>query len=93
MKKILYFLVVVVILISTSAFAFDSESYCKNVSDGSYQTEEFCLKQEEAARKELSGMNVPSEIEKHCKSLADNSYQTMLFCVQQEIAAKKRLGK
>ncbi len=93
MKRVLCLSFIAVAVISISAFAFDTESYCKKVGNGSYQIEELCLKQEKKAEKELSKITIPSQVEEYCKKVAGDSYQIMLLCVRQELKSKKRLEK
>jgi hypothetical protein len=89
--------VFVMALLSSSAFAFDINGYCRQVANavgGSYQIEETCRQQEYQAQANLSRKQIAPRVENYCREVGQavgGSYQIMLTCVQQELAAKARL--
>jgi hypothetical protein len=82
---------------SSSANAFDINSYCRQLSDavgGSYQIEKACREQEYDAQSKISSMSVPSRIKSYCNEVGQavgGSYQIMEACIQQELQAKSSL--
>lgn len=90
-------IIVVMVLFSSNAFAFDINGYCRQVTDavgGSYQIEEACRQQERQARDNLSREKIPQRVANYCQEVGQavgGSYQIMGTCVQQELAAKARL--
>ncbi len=88
---------IMILLIAYQANAFDTEEYCRQVSEavgGSYQIEKTCREQEYEAKRKIESMDVPERIEKYCREVAQavgGSYQIMETCIQQELEAKKSL--
>jgi len=95
MKKIVF--LTLIVFGFGNVYAFDSNSYCREVADiagGSYQIEKVCLEQERKAQSNISSMSVPSRIENYCKEISEisgGSYVIMEACIQQEIKAKNSL--
>ena len=95
MKKNIF--IILVTLGSINIQAFDTNSYCRQVSDavgGSYQIEKTCREQEHEAQSNINSMKVPSRIENYCKEVAQaigGSYVIMETCIKQEIKAKNSL--
>ena len=66
------------------------KDYCKRISG----TENIkssgvrsCMDQEMSAKKKLSGMAIPWQVERYCREISEQtggSYQVMLTCVEEE---------
>ena len=95
MKKVVF--LTLVIFGFGNAYAFDTNSYCRQVADsigGSYVIEKTCREQEHKAKSNISSISVPSRIEKYCREVAQSiggSYVIMETCIQQELQAKSSL--
>lgn len=71
-----------------------SEQYCQKIF-GSSDSESvgICIEQERSAKRTLSVMKIPPDIEEKCRQLSDStggSYQVMLACVEQELSNRKK---
>lgn len=67
------------------------EEYCRRISasaaDG--QAMRTCVRLEQNAENQLSGMTVPPDVAIYCRRITDStggSYQVLLICVQQELS-------
>jgi len=95
MKKVT--LVISNILIVINASAYDTISYCEQISEvagGSYQIEKICRNQEYQAQAKINSMYVPEDIKNYCQKIgkvAGGSYQIMKTCIEQELKAKNSL--
>jgi len=64
--------------------------YCKRISgteDLKSSGVRACMDQEMTAKKKLSGMAIPWQVEKYCREISEQtggSYQVMLTCVEEE---------
>lgn len=92
-----YLTLVTMLLVSSNSYAFDINSYCREVSDavgGSYQIEKVCRDQEYEAQTKINSMSIPARIKNYCTEVGQavgGSYQIMQTCIQQELQAKSSL--
>ena len=83
---------------SLSIPTFDTEKYCTNIANaagGSYQTKEYCFKEENKSKRLLSSKTTPSNIMTYCADIAraaGGTYATLEFCINEEMASKQRLS-
>ena len=79
------------------AHAFDIDAYCKQVdtaADGGAKLEAACREQESAARNNIEGMTVPSNVMEYCQGVgqsAGGSYQFMEKCLKEEVKSGDKL--
>ena len=67
------------------------KDYCKRISGTENMKSSgvsACMDQEISAKKKLSGMAIPWQVEKYCREISEQtggSYQVMLVCVEEEL--------
>ena len=65
--------------------------YCKNISGADNMDSagtRVCMDQEMNAKKKLSGMTIPWQVEKYCREISEQtggSYLVMLTCIEEEL--------
>lgn len=95
MKKYFLSFSLLTLLVSAEVSAFNTNSYCKKVSDavgGSYQIEKTCRDMEHQAKRSLNNMSIPQRIENYCYRVGETvggSYQIMKSCVDMELDAMR----
>jgi hypothetical protein len=72
-----------------SAPSDDFAAYCSRYS--SYQTQLYCVNEEQAARTRIYSRTVAPEIWSYC--VRYNSWTTVDYCINQEETAKRQLGR
>ncbi len=95
MRLFLKYMVFVMVVISFSGCATllaptGVRDYCKRISgteDLKSSGVRACIDQEMSAKKKLSGMAIPWQVERYCREISEQtggSYQVMVTCVEEE---------
>jgi len=67
------------------------KDYCKSISGADNMNSagiRVCIDQEMSAKKKLSGMTIPWQVEKYCREISEQtggSYLVMLTCIEEEL--------
>lgn len=70
----------------------DIRESCRRVHKDNYEYRDICERNQEEAKAEIAGMNVPDEIASYCDRVHDSSYEYRKICYENQIKAKERLG-